>query len=428
MEVRGPSEHHGAIEAADGASVSVEPATATAFIGLNSPARIVAVDLARFLAIVGMIATHLMFLPPTNAVVEPIYGFPSTLFALIGGVSAVLSTRRFATDGQHLAAALSLVGRGVIVALIGVVLSLPPGLVVVVLVYFGVALICASPFLRVPARALIIVAGALALTGPFLNLAVRAAADLDTIGELSLAGPFEFLYSVFFTGTYPVVTWLVYVLVGMAVGKLVLAATAEGRASRFAIRMTIAGAVMAAIATLIDALSRGFVIGQLVDASALSPDLVRTLLVEGFGGPVGSGWVAVVNATPHTGSVGDIVRTLGVSLVILGVLLLTTQRLSHPLPLMLRPIATAGAAPLTIYSVHVLATIMTTIVSMTFFDLSEPEWWFNGLGILGIHIAGVLAIGAILAAIRRRGPLETFTTWVARHCARLGVRWGSPRR
>ena len=428
MEVRDPGGHYGTIEAADGASVSVEQATATGFVGSNSPTRIVAIDLARFLAIVGMIATHLMFLPPMNAVVEPIYGIPSTLFALIGGVSAVLSTRRLATDGQHLAAALSLVGRGVIVALIGVVLDLPPGFVAVVLVYFGVALICASLFLRVPARALIVSAGAIALVGPFLIIAVREAVDLDTIGELSLAGPVEFLYSVFFTGMYPVVTWLAYVLVGMAVGKLVLAAAAEGQVIRFAIRMTIAGVVMAATAALTDALSRGFVTGQLVDATALNPDVVQKLLVEGFGGPVGSGWVAVVNATPHTGSVGDIVRTLGIALVILGVLLLATQRLSHPLPLVLRPVAAAGAAPLTIYSVHVLATAVTTIVGMTLFDLSEPEWWFNGPGILGIHIAGVLAIGAILAAIRRRGPLETFTTWVARLCARLGLPWGSARR
>lgn len=389
---------------------------------VDGSARIVAVDLARFLAIVGMIAAHLMLGEGPGWTVEATSGFPSTLFAMIGGVSAILSTRRYSAEGQHLAAAFSLAGRGLVVALLGVLLGLAPGYVIVVLVYFGATLIVASLFVRMPPLALFATAGITAAAGPFVNLAIRDGVAVGSPGELSFGSPLQFVASIGFTGTYPVITWLVYVLVGMAVGKLVLGATPER--TRFAIRLTIVGAAMTAAASSADVLSRDFVLRQLVNGIPMPPEQAVELVDgEGFGGPVAAGWAAVVNATAHTGSVGDIVRTLGASLAILGILLLVTRRLASPMPWLLRPLARAGGAPLTVYTLHVIATfiMLGALTTADSTDSNEWPWWFSGPGILALHVAGVIAVGIVLTALGRRGPLETLTTAVARRFARLGV-------
>ena len=73
----------------------------------------------------------------------------------------------------------------------------------------------------------------------------------------------------------------------------------------------------------------------------------------------------------------------------------------------------AGAAPLTIYTTHI---VVSGIIQGTFFRSAEqagglPEtgipWWVMGPGALALQLAGVLAIGAVLSITKRRGPLET---------------------
>ncbi|MEB4614241.1 acyltransferase, partial [Leucobacter sp. M11] len=114
--------------------------------------RLVGIDLARFLAICGMVVAHVRVIDwaadkPLNTVFD---GNPSTLFAVLGGVSVVLATRRYLVAGDVAAARWSLFARGGIVVLIGLLLGLlEDAPAVVVLVPFGVAMWGAIPFLRV---------------------------------------------------------------------------------------------------------------------------------------------------------------------------------------------------------------------------------------------------------------------------------------
>jgi len=123
-------------------------------------------------------------------------------------------------------------------------------IIIVVLVYFGVTLVCAVPFLRVRPGWLLGWAGLLAVVGPVVNATVRAALDVEgeggSLGWGELVDPLLALRAVVLTGTYPVVTWLVYVLVGMALAKVLLAAREAGTDRRLLVRLLAWGVVLVA--------------------------------------------------------------------------------------------------------------------------------------------------------------------------------------
>lgn len=137
----------------------------------------IGIDFARFLAIVGMFCAHLLpplgmpgHIPWLSTIVD---GNASTLFAVVGGISVVLATRSYLERGHVAAARWAMAVRGVLVILIGATLALAPGSIVVVLVYFGVAMLCSIPFLKTSPKWLLIVAGVLAVIGPITNANLR---------------------------------------------------------------------------------------------------------------------------------------------------------------------------------------------------------------------------------------------------------------
>lgn len=366
--------------------------------------RIVALDLARFLAVIGMMAAHLSTGTTPDWVLEVVTGFPSSAFAVFGGVSAILATRRLSAEGRHLAAALSLAARGVVVAILGLVLQLVGWPILVVLTYFGAGLVCLALLLRLPTRALLAVAVLLALGGPALNLVVRSALGDPNPEVISTDSPTAFVASLAFTGTYPVVTWLVYLTLGAAIGRMLVASRAPSL--RPGLLLVPLGAAGLLAAVLADALSGP----QSAPGTA------------GGGAPVGTGIRMLLDTTPHTGSLGDIVRTASAACLVLGLLLLAT-RAGDRLPLVLRPVRAAGAAPLTIYTLHVVYVGTSVALALALGNPStyqdDPDWWLGGLGIWALNVAVAIGIGGLLAALRRRGPLESVVGAIASAAARL---------
>ncbi|MFE7196935.1 heparan-alpha-glucosaminide N-acetyltransferase domain-containing protein [Microbacterium oxydans] len=393
--------------------------------------RMVGIDFARFLAIIGMFCAHL--LPPAGLpghvewVSTIVDGNASTLFAVVGGISVVLATRSYLERGHVAAARWAMAVRGVLVILIGATLALAPGSIVVVLVYFGVAMLCSIPFLRVSPRWLLVSAAVLAIVGPILNAFLRQA--LGVIGEgggLSWpqwGEPAVALRAIFVTGTYPVVTWIVYVLVGMAVATLLIAARRNGTEKRFVAWTAGIGAFLAVFAVSTSALVYEF-FGRAVLVATLPPEAAAAtesiIGTPGFGAPLSPQWWALVLQTPHTGTTLDILRGVGVALFVIAGMLFLAGVLPTSALRVLEPVRAAGAAPLTVYTVHVLAAAATSFVLLSgAVDAStELPWWYLGPSILGIHILGAVAIGAILAALRRRGPLEAFVSSVSGAVAR----------
>jgi hypothetical protein len=381
----------------------VEPA-GSAEVVLDQRGRIVAIDLARFLAIVGLMSEHLLLGTAPAAVLLVVTGFPATLFAVLSGASAVISTRRYREEGRPVAAAVSVAARGVMVALLGAVLQPVSILVPVVLLAYGIALIVAAVLMNLTTAIVVTVAIALAVGGPHV-IRWATAAQPYAVGELTATDPIAFLCSVFLVGYCPVVTGTVYMLIGVCVGRALTGPPSHGRPRI----LVITGASMAAAGFVADEVSRSAVV-EAVRGPTISRSLAGSLAtgtappsLHPPGTPIGPGWIAVVNAAPHSGTTADILRTGGVAVLVVAVLLLVTSRIGPSAPRLLRPIVRVGSAPLTVYTFHVLAASAGVLLMLIVAPENPAVWWAFGPAAIPLHVAGALLIGILLTIGDRRG-------------------------
>jgi hypothetical protein len=377
------------------------------------PDRLSALDLARLLAVVGMMAAHtvLPFLGPSGRLVD---GFPSTLFAVLAGASALLAGRRWA--GRPLAATVALATRGLLVVAIGALLGPVPSPAMVVLVYLGVAMVVASGLIHLPTRVLVAFAALATLAGPFVTSAVRDAQGLDTLGELSWGSPGGFLTSVLFTGAYPVMTWIVYLTAGIVLARTLLRARADGpdAVRRWGVRAALGGIAVVAVTATVSVLYRTQVAApDLVARLGIDRDLADLLLTSAsFGTSAGRTWTSVLVATPHSGNVADVLLTGAGAVAVIAVLVLVET--ARPAVLgALRPLTRAGAAPLTVYVLHVVALAVLLRVVPAWAGGSATAAWLVLLG----NVAGALLVGAVTGGLGRRGPLEALVSGGARLAA-----------
>lgn len=371
------------------------------------PDRVVALDIARMIALLGMFSEHLLMGNAPEAVLAVVTGFPSTMFAVLGGASAAVSTRTLIRAGRPAAACLSVAVRGLLIATIGLILGAVPLVIVMVLSYYGFALIALACVLRLPTWALGCLAAALSLAGPHLILWARATGAAGAIASPSFASPLEFLQTIVFTGFYPAITWFTYMLIGLCAGRAVI----SGRARiHVAAALFIPGLLMFIAGFISDILSRAAVIDTLV-ADGTSAQTAHKLVENGYGTPLGSGWLALLSGAPHTGTTADIMRTAGMALVVFGALLMAIPRDSAKLPLPGKIIARAGSAPLTIYILHFFGFYALLLIAIL--ADSSGVWVFGPVGI-AIHTLAALGVGTYLLLTDRRGPLETLISRIVR--------------
>ncbi|MBF4632818.1 DUF1624 domain-containing protein [Agreia pratensis] len=368
--------------------------------------RIIGLDFARLLAILGMIAAHVFLGKAPEVVLIAVTGFPAALFAVLGGVSAVVSTRTMVGQGRIVAGCASVVIRGLVILSIGLVLGLLPNFIVMVLAYYGAALVVTGLLLWVPTWAVTVLATGLVIASPYLILLVRGATTPDPIAVPSLDSPISFLQTIGFTGFYPAITWLTYMLIGVCVGRCL---TAEHPSTPRALRVAVVGAGLAAVGIASDLMSRAMTIAQLRhDGHSLS-EAHKLVTSEGFGTPLSDGWIALLNGATHTGSSADILRTAGIAVVIIGLLVAATAQVKTPLPQPLEAFRRAGAAPLTIYVLQ-FGSVPILLIGASFL-LPENEWLpIIKIGTLLAHIVLIIAFGWILSRSNRRGPLEALVS------------------
>ncbi len=403
----------------------------------RSKARYIGIDIARFLAIVGMISVHLVAIqvnyPDVSAfelraahLSEMIAGGTSAaLFAVLGGVSTVFATRRLLGQGRVGSAMLAVVVRGLVLIVIGLLLGLIPGSIAVVLTYYGLSMILVAPLLTAPNWLLAGLAGVLAVVVGPLNAMVRTSLGIVmdtggmTFGSL-LADPVASLRGLLLTGIYPAATWCVYLMVGVMIGRFVVSADARDRLKNAAATLTAIGTAMAILAGLISA----YVFSHLdqfgfVGFPGMTPDEQNALLLgSSFGAPVSSDLWAQLLATPHSGSVIDVLYTVGSSLAIIGLMvLLFDVAMVGQSNRMVEIVRCAGAAPLTIYSLHVIVSgvlLLTAILGMPESGEFVIPWWAAGTRIFVVQVLGALMIGAVLAVMKRKGPLEALMSRIVR--------------
>ncbi len=353
--------------------------------------RIGGLDLARGLAVLGMFGAHLdigvqLTGDPSSwaAVVD---GRSSILFATLAGVSiALLSGGREPADGVDLVRArLRIMVRAAWVLAIGAVLEWFDTFVAIILGVYAVLFVLALPFLRWPARRLLVAAGIIAVAGPPLTAVlgqVLSVADADE----------HYVARLMVTGTYPAVLWLAFVLVGLAVGRL------DTGARVVRARLAAAGTAAAVL---------GYA-GAWVSTRALAGGDPSAGPSAGFASPVGTLDVAwFTGAQPHSGTTSELVGSCGVAvLVVAGCLVMADL-----LPLLTAPLRAVGALALSVYSAHILALWALLQVAP-----ERPQ----GVGIWLVFVLTALSGAGLWWPTLGRGPLERLLTWSSTRAAGLG--------
>lgn len=369
--------------------------------------RLVGVDVARCLALLGMMATHV--LDPVDASgeltrIQAVAGGRSAaLFAVLAGVSLALMTgRQQPVQGRVLASrSLGLAVRAVLIAALGLVLgSLGTG-IAIILTYYGVLFLLGIPFLGLRARRLWLLGALWIVVGPILSFLVRfflPPRQFASPEPAQLLHPGQLLSELLFSGYYPAVPWLAYLLIGMAIGR------SDLRKRSFLIGLAVGGFALAALTTWISGiLVRVPVVADslLWNFPGLDPDpdrdidSVLAMLEHGLYGqvPLDGGLVWQVVVAPHSSTVFDIAQTMGSACLVIGVCQLLAVSLTERWRTALAIAFGAGTMPLTFYTLHV---VMRT----------DAVWPRETPDTYVFHVLVVMAIGALVTAWGRPGPLE----------------------
>ena len=358
---------------------------------LNGPARLPGVDLARGLAVIGMLAAHLITIDPL-VWTDPatwagiVQGRSSILFATLAGVSiGIVTGGRSPWTGERMSTArLRLVSRAFILWLLGLLLITTGVPVVVILPAYAILFLLAIPFTGFGARTLFVIAGGLALVTPFL------AAFIDTL-PLWDSDTGTFL-GLLVGWRYPFVSWISFVVAGLAVARAGL------RRTRVQVGIAVGGAALALVAGALDTLT-----GAETDAEPSSV------------------WDAVWTAGAHSGGILEVVGSGGFALAILGASLLLCRTFVVWIVLPLRAV---GSMPLTAYTFQILVwgAVATLVLGAPgrLFDFRDLDPFpAFALGTITACTVWALAVG--------RGPLEWLTDVITRFMVPAGERGGDVR-
>ena len=310
------------------------------------PSRVVGVDVARGLALLGMFAVHIF--PtftrdggPTTATLLA-GGRSAATFVLVAGIGlAFVSGGRTVVRGaDRIGVSAGLVVRAALIGSLGLLLGVfsEDNRIYGILPYYGLFFLLAVPLIGLSARALAVVAAALAVLGPVLLVAT---ADVDlpgrewngdpTFGTL-FDDPGTLLTTLVVTGEYPAVVYLAYLCAGMAIGRLDLGSR------RLAWSILGVGAGLAVTAEVVSAV-------VLRQRSPLTPAAI-------WQPELSSSWWYLALPAPHSHSIVDVVHVLGSAMVVVGAALLVTR--VAVAAWLLQPLAAAGSMALTLYSTHLV--------------------------------------------------------------------------
>jgi uncharacterized membrane protein len=374
----------------------------------RGPGRLVGIDVARTVALVGMVATHVLDGRTTTGELTTVQwlagGRASALFAVLAGVSiALMSGGAQPVRGrERTRTVLGLAARAVLVALIGLALGgLESGLAII-LAYYGVLFLLGLPFLGLRAVPLAVLAGAWLVAAPVVSHLVRPGLPerVRESPDLSrLADPGPLFADLLLTGFYPALPWLAYLLAGMALGR------ADLSGWRTPLRLAATGLGLAVVATAVSRLctSSPEVRAALLPHRVTTEDELLLILGGSQHGttPTGGAWQWLLTVSPHSATPFDLAQTIGSALVVIGLALALADLLPAWGRGVLAVLAGAGAMPLSLYTLHV---VMRT----------GDVWPAERESSFGWHVAVVLGTGAVFALLGRRGPLEWLVGWPGR--------------
>lgn len=387
------------------------PAAATAadhpagFSPAPSTGRLLGIDLARGLAVLGMYAAHVGPEPvaggPLGLVMELARGRSSALFALLAGFTLVLITGRPhpLTGRTGRQAVARMVIRSVVLIALGLALTALDTEVDVILAFYGLTFLVILPLYRLRARALALLAVACALVMPQALYVVRLSIEegrwADAIvaaDPLARVSDTDGFMELLFTGEYPVLTWASFMLAGMAVARLDL--------TRRAVRARLAvGAGVSAV------LGHG---GSWL-ALSLVPHARATVAAATDGGSAASAWWSdtvgdlvddtpaawLLVGAPHSQTTFSLLGNTGVALLVVVGCVTLVERLPRCARLT-GPVRAVGMTALTAYVLHILAVR----------EFGMKDGTGPALVDLLLYTSVALLLATVWTRRFRRGPLE----------------------
>lgn len=366
--------------------------------------RIEAIDLARGVALLGMMLTHLGPAwfdgpPPLSDLLAG--GRAAPLFALLAGVSLSLVHRR---DPGGTGSVRATVVRAVFLLVFGVLLaSLPDLRILIILPFYAVLIVVALPFRRLPTWALFAAGSSWAVAAPVLSYVIRREHVAPQTGQVDLGDlghPGAMLAELLLWGAYPAGIWFAYVLIGLAIGRLDL--------RRLDVGLVLTGAGAALVLTT-------YAVGSLVLTGGLLDTLFRGerdwqgLFIAGGGNLPAISWDTLLVMGQHTSTPLNVLSAIGSALLVIGICSLAMR--AAVLVSITAPLRAAGAMTFTLYAAHVLLTWAGDTHGWVLVGGDYPEWW-----------AQALLLCASAWAWRRwrgRGPIETVVHALSMSAVRL---------
>lgn len=356
------------------------------------------IDAARGLALIGLLSVHL--LPASHqGTQEPTWwhlllsGHSAALFALLAGVELALSSGgRFPHAGRWLAAdRTGAAVQAILIAVVGLAIgSLMPEDAPAdnVVIYYAALFVLAIPFLHLSATALFVCAAVSGIVGPLLMQAlaeVLPAHDSSTpTSAEGVGGPAGPISQLLLTGTYPVLPYMTFLLVGLGLGRVRL------RDTGIQVRLLTVGAALVICAPTASFVSYAFDrYDRLLTTGGMGGDGLGEVMMRGPDPlPTDTTWWPAIT-TAHAETAPAIAASLGVALLVLGSFLLVTGKFGA----WLLPLSALGAMALTLYTVHLVALSVQA-------HYGQPHLWYvtHWLAAALLTLAWQRALG--------QGPLE----------------------
>jgi uncharacterized membrane protein YeiB len=365
--------------------------------------RLPALDVARGLALLGMMAVHVLHTGPgfTGSVHDLAGGRSAALFAVLAGVGLALGSGGADPTPERLRHARRAIPvRAAVIGVLGLTLGLLSTPLAIILVYYAVLFLFALPVLGWSARRLALAALCWAVLSPVLSQLLRTAFPSLNRGPgsnpswLDVSEPGSTGLHLLLNGYYPVLTWVTYLLAGLAVGRAAL------RRPQTGVRLAVIGAGLAVLAWLVALACVQLAGGELALGATLEPSAFIAgrgdgLLNDTFFGttPTTTWWFLGVMA-PHSGAIPDLLHTTGTALLVIGLCLLLVPRTGE----WLRPLAAAGSMTLTLYSGHAVALGLV--------QAGDPDGLWPVWPILIVNAALALVVATWWGSPQHRGPLE----------------------
>lgn len=338
---------------------------------------------------------------PLGFLQELARGRPSALFAVLAGFTLVIITGRpNPRTGQAGRQAVGrIIIRAVVLMALGFALTALGTDVEVILAFYGLTFLAVLPLYRLRARTLAIIAVADALVMPQMLYVVRQSIEggnwSDTVirwDPLARLSDTDGFIELLFTGDYPVLTWMPFMIAGMALARLDL--TRSG----VRVRLALTGGALAVI---------GY--GGSWLALHLVPQALTTVAAATDGGSASAAWWSdtvgdvtdgtpaawLLVAAPHSQTTFSILGNTGVALVVVAACVAVMDRMPRLARLMV-PVCAVGMVSLTAYVLHILAIRAVGMQEKT----------LPALAALFTFIAIAMLLATAWTRRFRRGPLE----------------------